>query len=391
MKVPLLIIAALCTFQAGAQTLFETILTDITANNPDLQVRRQGQEARQAAYNVGLTPYDPTVSFDYLAGFPRAGGDQTELTAVQAFDLPRVYRERRRLAELAGGESGYAVASYRQEILIDARRTMVELTYSNNMAVEFARRISQAEQVYRMLERKLDQGEGNILDANKARLQWLNLQNERQLLENRRRQLLTHLAMLNGGKAVAYPDTLYPPLPPLPAFDSLETYLESADPTLQHLQQQALVAEQQVAVARALLGPRLEAGYRYQGILGQRFHGLHVGFSIPLWEKRNTVRQRQLESVYVQGQIAAHRNEHFYEIRQAYERFTGLQQALAEYRELLTSTNNLPLLEKALRAGQITATEYYLDALQFYALSDKAFLLEKEVHLAAAELWRING
>jgi hypothetical protein len=48
----------------------------------------------------------------------------------------------------------------------------------------------------------------------------------------------------------------------------------------------------------------------------------------------------------------------------------------------------MPLLEKALQAGQISATEYYLNALQFYALTDKAFLLEKEMYLAAVELWQ---
>ena len=196
--------------------------------------------------------------------------------------------------------------------------------------------------------------------------------------------------MLSGGRAIAYADTLYPMLPSLPEFDSLETRLESIDPMLKAIQAEERMAMQEVSIAKALLLPRLEAGYHYQGILGQRFHGLHVGMSVPLWEKKNTVQQRQLETLAVQSEIAAHRNEHYYRIKQAYERYTGLRQTLSDYQALLASTNNLPLLEKALRAGQISATEYYLDALQFYALADKALLLEKEMYLAAVELWQMG-
>lgn len=363
--------------QAIAQPAFQNMLNEIHTNNPGLQARQQAQQARQSAYRVGLTPYDPTVSFDYMAGFPRTGGNQADFLAVQSFDFPTVYAKKRVLATIAEEGGTYVMAAHRQEIALDARRTLVELTYINKMELEWGLRIRQAEQVYRMLDRKMNEGEGNILDANKAKLQWLALQNERQLLGSRRRQYLEHLNMLNGGKAITYPDTLYPLPPSLPSFDSLETYLESMDPMLKVLQQQERLAAQQVNVNKALLLPRVEAGYHYQGLLGQQFHGLHVGMSVPLWEKKNTVRQRQLETLAVQSEIAAHRNEYYHEIKQAYEQYANLRQTLTDYQTLLTSTNNMPLLEKALQAGQISATEYYLNALQFYALTDKAFFTGK--------------
>ena len=373
---------------AHTQNIFQQILAEIIASNPDLQALQQAQQARQSAYRVGLTPYDPTVSFDYLLGFPRVNGDQTDFLAVQSFDFPTVYAKKRELANIAETGGAFVVAAQQQEILLDARRTLVELTYANKIEMEWERRIRKADKLYQMLERKMKDGEGNILDANKAKIQWLALQNERQLLDIRRRQSIEHLTMLNGGRSVVYLDTLYPPLPTLPTFDSLETFLESVDPNLKALLQQERLATQQIVITKALALPKLEAGYHYQGILGQKFHGIHVGMSVPVWEKKNTVRQRQLEAVAVQGEIAAHRNEHFHEIKQAYERFTGLRQTLADYLALLTSTNNLPLLEKALNGGQISATEYYQDALQYYALTDKAYLLEKEMHLAAVELWQ---
>lgn len=375
---------------ADAQPSFQNIINNISSNNPDLKASQQTQQARQSAYRVGLTLYDPTISFDYLFGNSSAGGDQTDFLAVQSFDFPTVYSKKRALADIAEEGGTYVVAARQQEILLDARRTLIELTYSNKMEAEWERRTRQAEQVYRMLERKMDNGEGNILDANKAKLQWLSLQNERRLLEGRRRQHIEHLTMLAGGEVVSLTDTLYPLLPPLPAFDSLETYLESIDPALKALLQQERLAAQQMDVAKALKLPRIEAGYHYQGLLGQRFNGLHVGLNVPLWEKKNTVEQRQLEAIAVQGEIAAHRNEHYHSIKQAYERYVNLRQTLFDYQTLLNSTNSLPLLEKALNAGQISATEYYLDALQFYALSDKAFLLEKETYLAAVELWRMG-
>jgi cobalt-zinc-cadmium efflux system outer membrane protein len=180
--------ALILTYQVGAQTSFQHILTDISANNPDVRARQQAQDARISAYRTGITPYDPTLSFDYLIGFPRAGGNQADFLAVQSFDFPSVYAKKRALAGMAESGGTYAVASRRQEVLLEARRTLVELTYANKMNAEWERRIEQAEQAYRMLERKMNEGEGNILDANKAKLQWLALQNERQLLESRRSQ-----------------------------------------------------------------------------------------------------------------------------------------------------------------------------------------------------------
>jgi outer membrane protein, heavy metal efflux system len=50
-----------------------------------------------------------------------------------------------------------------------------------------------------------------------------------------------------------------------------------------------VIGQQMVEVSKALNLPKFETGYHYQAMLGQRFNGLHLGLTIPLWENKNKV------------------------------------------------------------------------------------------------------
>ncbi|MFN0016411.1 MAG: TolC family protein, partial [Saprospiraceae bacterium] len=221
---------------------------------------------------------------------------------------------------------------------------------------------------------------------NKARHQVINLQTDLKLLEAEITEYQGKLTELNGGVVIAFADTLYPFVPDIPTFEALAQSIEAKDPGLQFLLAQQQVGAAQVSLTKALTLPKMEAGYHYQGILGQNFHGLHVALSIPLWENKNRIAQQQLQTAYYAGQLESRRNERYYTVKRLYEKFQTLQAGLNEYRQSLLSLNNLDLLDKALQAGQINTLEYFVEQSLLYESRDRLLELEREVAEVIAEL-----
>ncbi|HRI59369.1 MAG TPA: TolC family protein [Saprospiraceae bacterium] len=366
------------------------MLAQIEVNNPTLRTEKQRVEAAAKEFQTGLWLYDPQISYDWLKGFPDAAGNQNDLTITQPFDFPTAYSRRRNVADLRTGQLAFESQALRQDVLLEAKRTGIQLIYLNKRKAELTRRLAVATQFLADYQKKYDARDATALDLNKARHQVVNLQTDLKLLEAEATGLLTRLAALNGGVAVAVTDTLYPTIAAMPALDTLAQTIAASDPDLQFLQAQQQVGAAQVSLIKALTLPKMEAGYRYQGILGQNFHGLHVGLSVPLWENKNRVEQQELQTAYYAGQLESQRNERYYTAKQLYEKYQSLQAGLGGYRQSMLSLNNIELLDKALAGGQITTLEYFVEQSLFYESRDRLLELERESALAAAELFKYS-
>ncbi len=376
----------LCISDLYAQSTLDAMLAQVAANNQTIRTERLRLEATTKDFQTGIWLYDPQVSYDFLKGFPNTAGNQNDLIVVQPFDYPTAYARRRKLANLRTGQLAFESQALRQDILLDAKLIGVQLIYLNKRRAEISKRLREAEQFLSNYQKKYDARDATALDLNKARHQVINLKTEMKLLEAEAAEQMTRLASLNGGVAVAVTDTLYPAITALPAFDTLAQTIATSDPDLQFLQAQQQVGTAQLALTKALTLPKMEAGYHYQGILGQNFHGLHVGLSIPLWENKNRVVQQQLQTAYFAGQLESRRNERFYSAKRLYEKYKSLQAGLDEYRQSLLSLNNLELLDKALAGGQITTLEYFVEQSLLFESRDQLLELEREVAEAVAEL-----
>jgi outer membrane protein, heavy metal efflux system len=373
---------------AQAQQGVANVLQQVQANNKTLQAAAQYREARKLEFKTGLNPEDPFVEYAYLKGTPADAGNQVEFFVRQRIDFPTAYGSKKRVANLQGGEVEYRYALQRQAILFQAQQAALQLIYLNKQAIELERRYADVEAMYTRFQKSTRAGEGNVLDENKARIRLLDIRTTLHTNKARRRVQEERLTELNGGQPIPLTDTAFAAMPAVPAFEELDSLIEATDPRLKTLEQQARVQEEQVKVARALALPKLEGGYRYQSILGQRFQGVHTGISIPLWERRNTVNMQQAYSQHAQAQLEAERVMHRQEIRQAYEEYQVLRESLRDFEELMAKPENLRLLEKALRLGEISAAEYFMELSFYYDAYDRFLELEAEAQQKAAELLR---
>ena len=135
--------------------------------------------------------------------------------------------------------------------------------------------------------------------------------------------------------------------------------------------------------------PKFELGYRHAYELGERFNGLSVGISIPLFANRKKVKMAKAQALAGSFAVNNREQQALAELQTAYDEAVSLQQDHARY-DLLMRQNNLGLLQKALTAGQISMVEYLVDATQLYEAFDNRLSLEYEYQLRLARMYKFE-
>ncbi len=386
--VPMLIFLLFFAAYGQAQTNLDSVLSSVAINNKTILSNDSYWEAQKLHYRVGLSLFNPKISYDYLDGSPATAGNQTEFAITQAFDFPTVYGKKRQVAENQIAAAAYQVQATRQEVLLLAKNTAIELIYRHKLQAALDLIKQNTEKWLSNFQSSLDEGEGNLLDVNKAKLQLIQIKAENQQNLSAIQQLNTKLTGLNGGIAIVLADASYPETPNVPSFAELISEVEAFNPVRKYLEQEITISESQVLTSRALSLPKMEAGYRYQSILGQNFQGLHLGMTIPLWENKNTVKARKADLVTNELNLLQHQNEHFHDISRLYEKYENLKITLGEYQTLFGSLNNTTLLDKSLTLGQISSIEYFLEIGYYYDALRNYLKTEKEYHQTISELYK---
>lgn len=246
------------------------------AKSAALQVQQQQQllPAAGALADPLLTAESPTGNF-YTLG------------VTQAFSMPVVYRREKALqrARISRSESAVAVAG--QDIKLQTALVYNEWQYQWTLVRQLEIQDSLLQNLAVAAERMYREGQTDAVAAQYARLQAATLHSRLRQARQGATAAYAQLSALTGVSADRQPEPLDPmPLRNIPviAADSLPW---QANPALQTLQQEVLVAEREVEVAKSRGLPELMLGYLNQGErnspVGNRFN---VGITVPLWRKQ---------------------------------------------------------------------------------------------------------
>ena len=381
---PLLISA----MNVNGQTTIDSVLVNIAKNNKTIVANTKYWEAKKLEYQTGLTPYNPKVDYDYLIGTPSNAGNQTDFAITQSFDFPTVYARKKQLSNEQIKQAEFQLNANRQEVLLEAKIICIELIYRNKFNSELTIRKQNTEKWLTAFQTSLEKGQGNIMDVNKAKLQLIEINASFQENLSISNQLNQKLTELNGGVPIQFSDTAYSSFEFISDFETLEQEIEANDPVRKYLEQEKVIGQNEVSLSKSLTLPKIETGYHYQSILGQRFNGVHFGLTIPLWENKNIVKTQQAELILNEANLQDHINEHYYDIKQKYERMTNLKITLDEYQTLFSSLNNVELLDKSLSLGQISTIEYFMEMTYYYEALKNYLKTEMEYNKVVAELYK---
>ncbi len=385
-KVILIMLIAFSSKNMLSQSTIDTIISSVEQNNKSLSAYNKFIEAEKLSFKTGLTPSNPSLNYDYMIGYPSSAGNQTDFTVTQAFDFPSAYIKKKQLSNEKVSQLEFYLTSKRQEILLETKLVCIELVYHNKYQSILENRKNEAESLQSNYQKKLTTGDISILDFNKVQLQLIEVNKDYQINLSKINQLNQKLTELNGGNEIIFTDTIYPVLSSIPEFDVLENEIEKTDPIRKTLEQEVSIAENQVKLAKAMSLPKLETGYHYQGILGQTFQGVHFGITIPLWEDKNKVKQQKETLAFSDLELEAHKNEHYYDIKQLYEKYIGLKNTIEKYESVLNTFNSNLLLSKAFQSGEISTTEYFVETNYYFNSYNNYLLTEKEFYQVVATL-----
>jgi outer membrane protein, heavy metal efflux system len=364
----------------------DAVLASVSENNKTLIAAQQNLEAKKMAFRSFQPLYNPNVEYDYMKGFPETAGNQQDLLVNQAFDFPTSYGIRKKLAGQLDAQYEFEYLSTRQSVLLEAKRTCLGLIFARKLDPRIRERKAMTERLLADFEKKLETGDGNILDVNKARLQLIEINKEYQMNQALIRQLEEKLEGLNGGIPLPLVQQEYESGDVLGSLEDLFAEIQTMDPMVQFYILGNSSAERQVALTKSLALPKLEAGYRQQAILGQSFQGFHIGTTIPLWENKYQVRQSQEEKTFSSLALQDYKNERYFTLRQQYEKLEKLGMTLEEYHSVLSALNDIEYLNKALSVGHISTIEYFLESNYFYTAFTNYLKTEQEYHVLLAEI-----
>jgi outer membrane protein TolC len=369
-----------------AQTSIERVLSEIERNHKILFAGKAYAEAKKLVYKTGLAPQDPTIGYDLLYGSPVEVGNQREFSIVQPLDFPTTYVTKIKRSKVHQALTDYELRLLRQSTLLQAKQTLIEWVYRTKLDSLLNDRKNDLLALVAFTQKSMEAGEGNRLEVNKARLKLLE---ERAAYDENKAELgqIQHkLQEMNGGHSISLAGVDYDPVAPLPEYDSMAQAYRNADLKLKYLEKEKQMSELNVVVAKSQVLPDIEVGYLDYTGLDQRFKGIHLGVSIPIWENKNIIKTQKAELLYRDAQVKAYETEQHSQLLQQYERLLFLGKTLRTYQQELSNVNHRELLNKSLVLGNTSILDY-LSALDVYYDSMHRYLEVERSYQDALAAW----
>ncbi|MDR0421302.1 MAG: TolC family protein [Prevotellaceae bacterium] len=385
-KLIIIILLFTAVYSALAQNEYEQILQQIETNSATLNALRLETEAKKLNNRTGIYLSNPEVEFNYLWGKPSETGTRKDISIKQSFDFPAVYINKNKISKLENSNVELEYKSERINLLLSAKQTCIQLTYYRLLAKEYKTRLQNAKDIAVAYQIKLDKGEANAIENNKAQLYLHSVENEIKNIETEQNSLLSELTQLNGGKEILFSvDTFAIKQLPL-NFEQWYAQAEAKNPLLQYIKAQIEINNRQVALNKSLTLPKFTAGYMREQVTGQRFEGISIGISIPLWENRNRVKQAKMQTKASTATFEDKRIQFYNSLQNLYAKAVNLQQVVEKYQKSLSEYNNERLLKKALDAGEISLLDYLLESQYYYELFTRMLESGRDFELATAQL-----
>ena len=377
------------TLTTRAQNSIDQVLKSIETNNKSLQANTKMTDAQKLEAQTGKFLANPSVEWEQMWGNRNNPGSEYTLTVKQSLDFPTTYSNKNKLANLKANTIGFQSAAYRQQLLLNAKQTCIEIIYLRKQKSLLDERLANAETMFALYKKRFESGDANQLELNKIQLELLNAQNQSRLNKAALTAAEEQLRNFNGGNPITFDATDYPAGEELINFDQLQAAFMEADPNLKSLTGDQEIANREVKLSRSLTLPKFDVGYKRNAASDHvASNGFMVGVSIPLFENKNTVKKAKAQAEFATASLEDNRLNLKTNLQQLYQQAEALQISRADYAKVLEQQRNIELLNKALNAGQLSVIDYFTELTTIYDSHQSYLDVEKEYHNILAQLYQ---
>ncbi len=375
----LILFAIVTSYTVVAQSTLKAVMDSIRINNLVIKASSQNRDAEVVMAKTGLTPVDPVVDYGYFPGDNPVIGTKTTLNVTQSFYFPTVYSKKKTGATLSAEKSGSIHLFKMRQVLFQAAAEYVALVYLTNFSDELKKRVKDAENASMLAGKRLQTGDANQLEINKARMEALRWTNELRTTISRIEEKRQVLTAMNGGKALDCSNPEYPLWQILPV-DSIYAAACRKDPLLKALEYDQKITANNVKLQNYLWIPQFKAGYGQETITEGTYRGIHAGISIPVWQNKNNVKSAQLQNLSAESSYTAYLQQMKSAIESRCNVVLSMKTSMDEYKKVVESTNSRELLLKSLQTGNISLLEYYRELTGWYETFDRYLISQKDYY-----------
>lgn len=369
-----------------AQDVFSPVLEAIEANSPTLSALRGRADARIAANHAQNAPDDPEVQFGYKWASPSEAGPKKDVGVSQKFDFPTVYIRRNRLSAAQDRADEFEYRYERMNLLLQAKKLCIELAYNNALAELNSNRLLSADSILQSVRRRMQTGDATQLELNRAELETASIISTVDIAEINRRELLSQLAIMNGGMSIEFTVSNIP-LTPLP--ENFDLWLQEAaqiSPELEYIRAGVAAADNAASLQAAQGLPKFSVGYNGEFVPGQNMQGITVGLSIPLWSNRGQLRQARAEARAEALELYDAEQQYIGHLRTLHATALRLSATIATYTDVISRAGNTALLLRAYEGGELTLAEYHQELDHYYQVVEQLLATQRNLALTQAEL-----
>ncbi len=359
---------------AEKTTAFSDLVSEIVSNNTSASVSERTINSEISALSSANNLSDPEAEFSHQWG-QEGIGNKWSVGVSQSFEWPGVYASRKNQISAEKLALGQVHLENIRQIRLEIRSTLIEVVYYKQLIQLAKSQVERIDSLYSIYLKGADLGEISKLDINKLKIERINISRELFDAENSLKECCDKLAELNGGKncdAIIAKVNEFPSEELLP-MQHYKTAALQNDPTRAYRTHMTDAARYEMQALKRSSIPGFSIGYNHDYELGEHFNGISIGVTLPIFSnrhKKSAIESRQLvlqaEQFDVENKIAS-------VIELSYNQVLSLDREKSLYDSVLKGSDNIRLLDIALKSGHITLVEYLLE-INFFMDAHKQML-----------------
>ncbi len=364
----------------------DDVLNSVLNKNKSILANNNYLNKLSIEAKTGLTLDNPSVSYVHLWDQNNTTGFSEEFEATQSFEFPSSYAYKNNISNLEIEKTEDSRKLFSLNILLEAKLVCTDIIYLRKKKNEIHKRVNYASQLVANIRAKLQNGYTTQFELDKALISEMAIQNQIMEIENQLQQKEDQLTEMNGGEPIKLnlEEYLVQPIPE--SLPILFEHIEEIDPLNKLIELEINIAELNIKLTKTGSLPEFEVGYKLEKSPLDKFSGVILGMSIPLWQNRNRVKSSKVNLEHMRSNIVRHENEHYFHVKEIYDKYISASERLEKFRSLWNQLNYLENIEKALEEGEISTTEYFVELKSLYEIKDNLLDIEKDYQLLLSQL-----
>lgn len=360
-------------------------LERVSAYNPEIAAFSKLLEARRIEARTGNVPSDPFVTAGFMPGNKEEAGDMKTWSVSQSFYFPTKYLLQKKINNNTIILAEQEYSQTRMLIMLEAEQLAFDLIYNTKALNTLLERKKGYEVLRSSWGKMLENGEATIMDYNNILLELSAVNLEINRRESETEMLKEKLGYMSGSDAAEIGSADYPVIE-VPDFDLLIKEKSVSHPAYLIPEIEYSISRQEVKLSKSGSLPEFQVGYQSEIVAGTAYTGPAAGMSIPLWANSNKVKSASAAAEYSDALRAATLLKLKSETRKTYSRVAALQKSKEEIRAIIVSGGGTKYPDKALEAGEISVSTYFMYLKSLYESEDRLLELENEYQKALAVL-----